>query len=145
MASLGAVAAMRAVMRDYLVNTMRPLIFTTALPPIILHWNRFILQKMTCMEQERQHVQHLARQLRAALTAQGLTSGGDSQIVPVIIGENQAAVTVADALQQRGFLVFAIRPPTVPPNTARLRLSLSAALSWTQIRELPGLIGNCQT
>ena len=141
MASLGAVAAMRTVMRDYLVNTMRPLIFTTALPPIVLHWNRFILRKMTSMEQERQHVQNLARQLRTALTARGLTSGGDSQIVPVIIGENQTAVTVADALQQRGFLVFAIRPPTVPPNTARLRLSLSAALSWAQIQELPAIIG----
>ncbi len=142
MASLGAVAAMRSVMKDYLVNTMRPLIFTTALPPIVLHWNRFILHKMMDMEQERQHVQNLAQQLRSQLSALELTSGGKSQIVPVMIGKNQAAVAVADALQQRGFLVFAIRPPTVPPNTARLRLSLSAAMTWPQIQELPEIIGH---
>lgn len=141
MASLGAVAAMRSVLKDYLINTMRPLIFTTALPPILLRWNRFIFQKMISMEPERQHVQNLAQRLRSELSACGLTTGGASQIVPVILGENQTAVAVAEALQQRGFLAFAIRPPTVPPNTARLRLSLSAAMTWPQIQDLPGIIG----
>lgn len=141
MASIGAVAAMPPVLKDYLVNTMRPLIFTTALPPMVLRWNRFMLQKMMALERERRHVLDLARQLRAALAAKGLATGGESQIVPVVIGDNQAAVAVAEALQQRGFLAFAIRPPTVPPNTARLRLSLTAAMTWAQIQAVPDIIG----
>lgn len=141
LASLGAFAVMRSVLKDYLVNTMRSLIFTTALPPIMLNWNRFILQKVMTMKQERQYVQNLAKQLRSELTAHGLTSGGNSQIIPVMMGENQTALAVAEALQQQGFLVFAIRPPTVPPNTARLRLSLNAAMSWSQLQELPEIIG----
>jgi len=141
LASVGAFAVMRSVIKEYLVNTMRSLIFTTALPPIVLNWNRFILHKVIDMERERQHVRELGIRLRQELNTQGLSTRGNSQIVPVMIGENQVALDVAEALQQQGFLVFAIRPPTVPPKTARLRLSLSAAISWQQLQELPEIVG----
>jgi len=140
-ASLGAYAMMPKLIKDYLINKMRPLIFTTALPPVILNWDRFILRKMIGMEAERTALQLLAQRLRAALTAHGLQTGGASQIMPIIIGENDAAVNLATFLREQGFLIFAIRPPTVPPHTARLRLSLNAALSWEQIAPLPALIG----
>jgi 8-amino-7-oxononanoate synthase len=142
LASVGAFAVMRSVLKKFLVNKMRSLIFTTALPPIVLNWNRFVLRKVIGMEQERHHVQTLSARLRQDLEGQGLTTGGSSQIIPVVLGENKIAIKTAEKLQRQGFLVFAIRPPTVPPKTARLRLSLSAAMSWQQLRILPVIIGD---
>jgi 8-amino-7-oxononanoate synthase len=75
-------------------------------------------------------VRTLARYLRERLAEAGIAVPmGDSPIVPVIIGENERAVAVAAALQQAGFDVRAIRPPTVPQGTARLRISVNAGLS----------------
>jgi 8-amino-7-oxononanoate synthase len=68
--------------------------------------------------------------VRRRLLDEGLpVSPGSSQIVPVVIGDNRSAVAIADALQTKGFDVRAIRPPTVPNGTARLRVSINAGLS----------------
>ena len=143
LASLGAFAITKRVLKEYLINTMRPLIFTTALPPAILNWNRFILKKIVTMETQRQHLRELSVQLRQELAVRALKTDGDSQIVPVIIGDNQTTLTLSELVRERGLLIFAIRPPTVPPNTARLRLSLNAAMTWEQIRSIPSTIGEC--
>ncbi len=140
LASLGAFAVMRKLLKEYLINTMRPLIFTTALPPMILNWNRFILQKVMLMEREREYLRKLSDQLRTGLMAQALVTDGNSQIVPVIIGENRATVRLSEQLREQGLLIFAIRPPTVPPNTARLRLSLNAEMTWEQLQSIPAHI-----
>jgi len=141
LASLGAFAITKSLLKEYLVNKMRSLLFTTALPPVILNWNRFILKKVVGMESKRQKLQALAVRFRRELEAYSLKTGGASQIIPVIIGENLTAVNLAETLQNRGFLLFAIRPPTVPQNTARLRVSLNAEMTWQQIRSIPKAIG----
>ncbi len=143
MASLGAFAVMSQTIKEFLVNTMRPFIFTTALPPILLNWTRFLAQKIVNMEPQRQHLRELAARFRNALRQQGLHTRGTSQIIPVIIGENTTALKVSERLRERGFLVFAIRPPTVPPKTARLRLSLNAEMTWQQLETIPTIIGEC--
>lgn len=139
-ASLGAYAITNRILKEYLVNTMRSLIFTTALPPICVNWTLFVMRKIAAMQAERRHLQELSQRFRQALIANGLKTCGDSQIIPVMVGANDAAVRVSERLREQGWLIFAIRPPTVPPNTARLRLSLNAAMRWEQLAPLPDAI-----
>ncbi len=119
---------------------MRPFIFTTALPPISLNWTCFVLRSLAAMGQKREQLLQVSSQLRQALRDAGLTPLGQSQIIPIVLGENDLTVQVAQQLQDNGFMVFPIRPPTVPPGTARLRLSLTAALTWKDLEKLPTII-----
>lgn len=141
-ASMGAYAIMAPEVRHYLINTMRPFIFTTALPPVVLNWSAFVLQRGGELEQERRHVRAMGQALRQQFEQRspGCSVAGDSQIVPLLIGDDSAAVEAAHRFQQHGFLVFAIRPPTVPPGTARLRFSLSAALQPALVSALAEVV-----
>ncbi len=141
LASVGAFAVAAPSLKDYFVNTVRPFIYTTALPPAVLCWSRLTLRRMQGMGRERRELADLGRRLRGELAALGWVTGGDSQIVPVIAGEDEAAVSLALKLQQAGYLVLPIRPPTVPAGTARVRLSLTAALDKEQLRALPAALG----
>ncbi|MGN0845118.1 MAG: aminotransferase class I/II-fold pyridoxal phosphate-dependent enzyme [Kiritimatiellia bacterium] len=127
--STGAYAIMEPEIKAFLVNHMRPLIFTTGLPPVILNWSTFILRKCAEMDARRAHLLSLANRLRARFQSRGYKTGGDSQIVPLVVGADKDACDLAQYYLDHGVLVFAIRPPTVPMGTARLRFSLSAALS----------------
>lgn len=140
LASLGAFAVTAPVLKDYLVNRMRPLIFTTGLPPAVVNWTRTTLRKMRDMGAERARLAETAEMLRRHLRQAGAVVRGDSQIIPVILGQNAAAMQLAARLQGEGFLVFPIRPPTVPPGTARLRLSLTADLTWDRIQRVPRIV-----
>ena len=95
---------------------------------------RMLIQKMS---KERQQLAELARQVRSGLHEAGLKTGGESHIVPVMIGDERQAVAVAEQLRQKGFWVQAVRTPTVPRGTARLRLSLSASIKAEQLATLP--------
>ncbi len=139
-ASIGAYGIMSALLRDYLVNTMRPFIFTTALPPAVLGWSRLVLEKQMAMGPERSFLQSLAERLRRALKAEGFSVPGESHIVPVVMGSNDNALRAAAHLQEEGFLVLPVRPPTVPENTARIRISLRADLSWDDISRIPEIL-----
>ncbi len=93
--------------------------------------------RLICIEPERrERVRGLARHLRAELQAAGWTSTGevDCPIVPLIVGEPQEAVSLSHELLQQGFLIPAIRPPTVPRGTSRLRISLTADHTDEDIR-----------
>jgi len=133
----GAFVACEQTIYNYLVNTARSLIFTTALPPVNIHWLNFILPVIQKMSKERRQLAELARQVRHALQEAGLRTGGESHIVPVMIGDEGQAVAIAEQLRQRGFWVQAVRTPTVPHGTARLRLSLTAAIKAEQLAALP--------
>jgi len=139
-ASTGAYAVMDDVLREYLVNTMRPFIFTTALPPAVLAWSLMTLRRQSAMQGERARLLQLSSRLRRALVAKGFEVPGQSHIVPVITGTNRRALAVAAILRDAGVLGMAVRPPTVPENRARIRLSLRADLEWADIEHLPDLI-----
>ncbi len=139
-AGQGAFVACSETVYDYLVNTARSLIFTTALPPVNIHWLNFLLPVIKKMTAEREHLLRLARRLRITLQEQGLDTAGDSQIVPVMIGDSAKADAVAEKLRQHGFWINAVRPPTVPQGTSRLRLSVTAAMDQQQLAPLPRLI-----
>ncbi|MDX3905074.1 MAG: 8-amino-7-oxononanoate synthase [Pigmentiphaga sp.] len=128
MGSFGAYVAGSRQLCDYLVNVCSGFIYTTALPPPVLAAIDAALDLVPGMEAERQHLAHLATRLRAALAGLGIATGASStQIVPAIVGDAEAALAVSDGLRARGLLAVAIRPPTVPTGTSRLRIALSAA------------------
>ncbi len=133
----GAFVVCKETLYNYLVTTARSLIFTTALPPVNIHWLNFILPLIQTMVKERHHLNQLARQLRQGLQKAGLQTGGESHIVPVMIGDEQQAVTLAEQLRQQGIWIQAVRTPTVPRATARLRLSLTASMNSEQLATLP--------
>jgi 8-amino-7-oxononanoate synthase len=126
----GAFVAGPAWAIEYLEQRARPFIFSTAAPPAIAAALDASLDIIAAEPERRERVRFFARYLRERLRNAGIpVPAGDSPIVPVIIGENQRAVAVAAALQHAGFDVRAIRPPTVPQGTARLRISVNAGLS----------------
>lgn len=137
-ASTGAYAVMRGLFREYLVNTMRTLIFTTALPPAVLAWSLEAFRTQLGMGDARQRLLGLADRLRDGLRSAGFEVPGASQIVPVVLGEDRSAVALALLLREAGFHALPVRPPTVPENGARLRFSLRADLLPDEIDGLCG-------
>lgn len=136
MASAGAYVVCRKVIRDYLVNKMRTLIFTTALPPINIAWTKFIFSRLDCWNDRRQHLRRLASRLRKAIQNCGYPCMSDSHIVPLTVGSSEQAIWHATELQRKGFYVLPVRPPTVPEGTSRLRFSLTAAMTDEDITSL---------
>jgi 8-amino-7-oxononanoate synthase len=127
MGSFGAYAACSATLRDYLVNRCAGLIYATALPPATLGAIDAALDLVPGMDAERAHLAALAEDFRARLRAAGEDCGASStQIVPLMLGDEQAALDLAAALKRLGLLAIAIRPPTVPPGGSRLRFAFAA-------------------
>jgi 8-amino-7-oxononanoate synthase len=141
LASTGAYAVMSALYREYLINSMRSFIFTTALPPIVLGWSLLTLERQSAMRAERHALLQLASRLRQELIGRGFDVKGESHIVPVITGSNDLAVKMAARLREAGFLCMPVRPPTVPEKGARIRISLRSTLEWEDISRIPELIG----
>jgi len=141
LASTGAYAVMNTLVKEYLLNTMRSIIFTTALPPVILGWSLRTLARQSAMQRDRGALLLLAARLRHDLAERGLDVPGDSHIVPVITGSNSLAVALAAKLREEGFLCMPVRPPTVPEKSARIRISLRSTLQWEDIARIPELIG----
>ena len=124
----GAFVAGEAEVVETLVQRARAYIYTTATPPLLAHALLESLELIRCEEWRRDRLRELARHLKARLTARRWRlAPSETAIQPLIIGANAEAVAVAEALARGGLLVPAIRPPTVPQGTARLRISLSAA------------------
>jgi 8-amino-7-oxononanoate synthase len=130
LASMGAFIACSGRVREYLINKSRTFIFSTALPPYIASQTRTALNIVRNADDRRQHLRRLAHLLRAALIQHGFDTGAsESHIIPIILGSNEIAVNTAARLTDAGFGIRAIRPPTVPPGTARLRVSLNSTLT----------------
>lgn len=135
-ASMGAFVICSETMKQYLVNTMRPLIFTTALPPVNLEWTLFIVNKICNMQKRREHLAQIGRRVREALNPLNGGIVSSSHIIPYVLGESERAVEVALRLQHEGFYLLPVRPPTVPRGTSRLRISLNAECSDSDIDRL---------
>lgn len=139
-ASAGAYVVCDGLIREYLTNRMRTLIFSTALPPLNIKWTDFVISRLPRMKNERKRLREISGNFRKRLAAKGFSSPSTSHIIPIITGDSQAAVLKADALQEAGFYVLPVRPPTVPSGSSRLRLSLTANMGEKEIDTLSELL-----
>ena len=136
LASVGAYVVCDRVIKEYLVNKMRTLIFTTALPPVNVAWSLFIMERLQRFGGRRVHLDRISSMLREAFALRGMQMPSGSHIIPMIIGSSADAVLRAEDMQRHGFYVLPIRPPTVPEGTSRLRFSLTASLKEEDIAKL---------
>jgi 8-amino-7-oxononanoate synthase len=142
--TFGAFVAGDADLIEFLVQKARTYIYTTALPPAVASATRAALAVSQHETWRREKVLALARRFRDGITARGLaarlsplsTPGTVTPIQPLVLGDEARALAASKALEMQGFLVTAIRPPTVPAGTARLRITFSAAHEEAQVDAL---------
>jgi 8-amino-7-oxononanoate synthase len=132
----GAYICGSALLRDYLINRCRHLIFTTALPPLLAPYWLAGLERVCQDQTGRQLLWSHTHMFRRWLHDSGWNVGGHAYIVPIVVGDDRRAVLLAHHLQQRGWDIRAIRPPSVPEHSARLRISLHADHSPQQLEQL---------
>ena len=135
LASMGAYVVCSRTIREYLVNCMRPLIFSTALPPAQIAWTRFIFERLPEFSSLREELTLTSHLLSDALEGKG-GEISESHIIPYIIRENNDCISKAEELQRKGFYCLPVRPPTVPKGMARIRFSLTADITTEQLTQL---------
>jgi len=136
-ASAGAFVCCGVTLKNYLVNRARAFIFSTAMPPYFAGQVRAALHLAMESDAERAHLREIGNLLREELSAMGVGFGtSTTQIVPVFCGSNERAIEVAAHLQANGFAAKAVRPPTVPAGTARVRISLTAKITREDVQLL---------
>jgi 7-keto-8-aminopelargonate synthetase-like enzyme len=123
--SFGSYVATSNEIRDYLVNTCRSFIYSTALPPAVIAADLASLDVVESEPQRRRTLLENAGYLRASLKEKGFDVKGDSQILPIILGDNEKALKASRFLNEKGYWAVPVRPPTVPQGEARLRISLT--------------------
>jgi glycine C-acetyltransferase/8-amino-7-oxononanoate synthase len=140
--SYGAYAATSAELVEYFVNTSRPLIFSTAPPPPAIAGALAALELLVEQPRRVEKLQANADALRDELAREGFeVAGSTTQIVPLIVGDAGLAMRVCEAALERGVFAQAIRPPTVPEGTSRLRLAVMASHTKAELREAAVSLG----
>jgi 8-amino-7-oxononanoate synthase len=139
----GAYACGSRETMDFLLNTARPFIFSTAPPPPAVAAASAALELLAESPKRVERLRANAGALRDGLRSEGLDPiGAETQIVPVVIGEAEDAMAVCEKLLEEGIFAQAIRPPTVPPGTCRLRLTVMATHRVEDLRRAARRIGN---
>jgi 8-amino-7-oxononanoate synthase len=142
--AFGGFVAGSSALCDTLVNRARPFIFTTATPPPLAAAARagVALALGTEGDTRRQQAMQNAARLRAALSQRGTAVPGLDLILPITLGADRTALQASQSLRSRGFLVPAVRPPTVPEGTARLRVTVSACHTPQEIDGLAAALAD---
>ena len=129
-ASVGAFCVANKTYIDYFVNKSGSFIFSTALTPVNVMWTNWLIEnKINLIKEKKQKLNTLFKHIH-----EYIKDNGQTQIIPVIIGQNKQTVEISNKLQNEGFFVLPVRVPTVPPNTARLRLSLTADINFEEMK-----------
>src|SRR6185437_2639128 len=140
--SYGAYVCCDSEMAEYLVNSARTLIYSTALPPPAVAGALAALDLLRTAPQRVDKLQRNARVLRDALRDEGLQTGdSETQIVPLIVGDAAATVAACERALKKGVFAQAIRPPTVPDGTSRLRLAVMASHRSAELRQAARVLG----
>jgi glycine C-acetyltransferase/8-amino-7-oxononanoate synthase len=138
----GAYAACSSTMAQFLVNSARSLIFSTAPPPPAVAGALAALELLVEQPRRVEKLQHNGDVLRDELAREGFeVAGSTTQIVPIIVGDAGQAMRLCEAALERGVFAQAIRPPTVPEGTSRLRLAVMASHSKAELREAAQALG----
>ena len=139
--SYGAFVCCDAPMADYLVNTMRPLIFSTALPPSVPAAAMAALEVLDSEPERPRRLQANADLLRSELADRGVDAGAsETQIIPLLVGAADATMRACERALDRGVFAQGIRPPTVAPGTSRLRLTVTATHSQSDLRTAAAVV-----
>lgn len=135
-ASVGACMLCSTKMKDFFINCARSLIFSTALPPINIAFSHFVFTKLNSFDKEREYVSRLSAYIKQSLQKKGYEVLGENHILSILCGENAQALALASKLKERGIFAPAIKEPSVPKRTARVRFSLHSALSEEHIESI---------
>jgi 8-amino-7-oxononanoate synthase len=141
--SYGAYVGARREIVELLVNTARPFIFSTALPPSAVAAAMAALELVDARPERIDRLQRNAELMRRDLAAAGLDAGGSrTQILPLVVGDADATMELCERALERGVFAQAIRPPTVPEGTSRLRLTVMASHREVELRRAAGILGS---
>ena len=141
--SFGAFAVSNKTIINFLINKARSFIFSTSIPPVNIAWTKWLLtKKKDFIEHQKHKLMRITVGVHKYLKSLDIDTVSESQIVPVIIGDGKKTVKIAEELRSKGYFVMPIRPPTVPKNTSRLRLSLTADMEFESIREIIDYLKN---
>lgn len=140
LASIGAFLICSNDIKSLLVNTCRSLIYTTALPPINVAWSLFILKQIESLKEDRKELLLKSNYFRKILKEKNIKIVGNSHILGLILGDNQKCLQLSAYLEEHHIKVQAIRPPTVPEGTSRIRLSLNSKITYEQLDKVAQLI-----
>ena len=124
--SFGACMICSPHLKDFFINKARGFIYSTAIAPINVAWNLFVFKKLKSMQNRRKHLLNLSELLRKECAKYNINLMGEAQILSLIAHTNENALLLADKLSHKGFFAPAIKTPSVPPNTARLKISLTS-------------------
>lgn len=136
LSSYGAFLVCDKIIYEFLINKARTLIFTTALPPVQLQWTLFILEKIPFLIKEREYLQNASKYLRDGLNAKGYKIFGENHIISVVSGRSSDAINKSNQLMCSNLFALAVRPPTVPENSSRIRISLNSTMSLETLDRL---------
>ena len=141
--SFGAYVACKQSIKDYLINHCGGLIYSTALPPSTIGAINTAIDLMPSLGNAREHVLTLAENFRTELTNMGFDCGqSQTQIVPLILGDADKTIQMASTLKENGLWASAIRPPTVPQGSSRIRFAFSAAHRQEDVTQLLNIISD---
>ena len=138
--SFGACMICSTHLKDFFINKARGFIYSTAIAPINVAWNLFVFQKLKTMKDRRKHLLHLSELLRKECAKYNISLMGEAQILSLIAHTNENALLLADKLSHKGFFAPAIKTPSVPPNTARLRISLTSNMQEEMMIDLVSVL-----
>lgn len=139
--SFGAFCVSSKDIISYLINKARSFIFSTSIPPLNIAWSNWILtEKRDIVIAQKEKLQELTSEVHKLLDTKGIKTPSESQIIPIIIGSNDDTLAISEKLRSEGYYIPAIRPPTVPEGTSRLRISLTADCKLEDFRKLIELI-----
>ena len=129
---MGAVCLSNKTIIDFLTNKASSFIFSTVIPPVNILWTRFLLEeKFDYLKNQKEKLNSLFKKVHKLYP-----SISSSQIIPVIVKDALKTKNLAQHLQNKGYFVLPINPPTVPVGTSRLRISLGADISYNEIENL---------
>lgn len=139
--SSGAFSVTSDIMKAYITNTARSLIFSTAIAPVNAAWSLMMLEKLASMDGERANLKKISDIFRKGIEhITGTPNPSRSAIVPLMTGNASRAASVSENLEAHGILALPIRRPTVPPGGERIRFSLNATLTENQIKDIISII-----
>ena len=125
--SFGAFCVSSNEVISYLINKARSFIFSTSIPPINIAWSNWLLtEKRDYLQIQKQKLNEIMQQVHLYMSNRGIKTVSSTHIIPILIGSNEDTLKIAEKLRAAGYYIPAIRPPTVPDGTARLRISLTS-------------------